>query len=709
MRRLAALLTLIACLSLQAGGRDWPRTCGGGEKLFFNEQDIRAMREKIDRFPWAAEAYEELGRRATTPFPDSPYTKGIVMETMRLKEAALWYRIGGDESQIPAMVKGLQEHYDLDRPEQPFRPAKGSIPGNYWQRIMAYDLRYLAVYDLMKHHPQLQAYAAVMERRIREALAYTKYAVRHIPSETNTTFWTVTGLAAYGFYTGDREAIDMAINGKWGFKHVLGTFREGGRFRPEGASYAYRYVDNCLLIIAELARRNGWGEDLYRWEHPETGASLYKMARAMADLTQPGGAVNERGDHSEQADTRTGGWIPRGSSGWGLSDKYLFGHPEQHRMSDKAELYYAIYRDPEFAWLIGCGEGRRTHCDQFWGLLSLTHGVPETGEARAPEVRSEVLPHMGMGFLKSVENQDYWRSDALTATLVSGKKQLTHNHSDHFSFTLYAFGKYLYNDWFLYWDYLAPRKGRANMTPLSRRAIAHNTVCADFKEPSAKGAVRYSEIVRNDGAQILSVSGSVYEGIEQERTLCLTREYLIDVFELRSDQPHNYDYALHSRGSATYEGLRKWKDYPRLNEEYGFGPIDTLARRRPHNEWLLSPRSADCPGGAFSLRCSDTDGLSVRSVVFAGNGAQVFDTATPFYINLGGWDKPIPAGMPERNPMTVVRRKGKDACFVAVHQPMKGGTDPLEVKLEGTVLRIRSAAFSDSYSLTDKRYRRELR
>ncbi len=682
-------------LALQAQG--WPTEPLGGEQgLFIDEGNIREIRSKIDNCPWAAEAYGDLKQRAARPFPVSSHTKGVGMEVMRMKEQALYWRISGDDKYIPEIVKALLSFYDTDHPDRTYRPCEGKVARNYWQNVMCYDLRYLAAYDLIKEHPLMKPHAQAMEKRLHEAMEYTKYAVRNIHSDSNTTFWTVAGLATYGFYLGDEEAIDIAINGRWGFKHVLGTFREDGRFRPEGATYSYRYVDVCQLIIAELARRCGYPEDLYRWEHPKTGASLHKMALSMLDIAQPDGNLISRGDHTEQIDMRTGGWLSKG--GWGMTDKSLFGHPEHHRVSDKAELLYYIFRDPEYAWVLTRSESRGTHCDQFWGMTNLVYGVPELGEVKVPEARSEVFPDMGYAFLKSVKGPAYWEEGTMTATIVSGVKQITHNHRDHFSITLNAFGKYLYNDWYLYWDYLCPRPGRANMTPYSARAIAHNTVSVDFCEPGpAEGKVQWSEIRRESGVQILSLSGSVFEGVQQSRTLCVTPDYVVDVFELQSDTDHNYDWFLHSRGSASYLGLKKWKSYPTLNKEYGFGPVDTAATQRPHNEWLLEPKVATNQKGEFSVLFSDTDGLSVKSTIFVARGAKVLDTATPFYVNLGGWDKPLPDGMPERNPMTVLRQEGKNVSFIAVHQPLKEGVKELKVSLKGGVLTVQGEGFKDEY------------
>ena len=94
-------------LRAQTAGK-WPSsTYGGGEKLFCDEKTILEIRDRIDRYDWAAEAYRDLVYRVRHPFPASPMTEGLKMDVMRLKEAALLYRIDGDETMLPTLVRAL--------------------------------------------------------------------------------------------------------------------------------------------------------------------------------------------------------------------------------------------------------------------------------------------------------------------------------------------------------------------------------------------------------------------------------------------------------------------------------------------------------------------------------------------------------------------------------------------------------------------------
>ena len=696
MRRRLCLLVFGALLCLQVSAA--PVIYGGGERLFLDERDFEAMRDKIARYDWAREVCRKLEARTRTAPVTSPLTWGIGLDVLRLKDIATLYRITGDDSHLGELADHLVSYYRLDEPEAPLYEPGAKPSSSLWNKMMREDLRLLAAYDLVRNHPLLSGRKEALERRFTEVCNYLKYAVDQIRSDSNTTLWTVTALAAYGCMTGDAGALERAIEGRYGFKHVLGTFRDGGRFRPEGTMYSFLYVDNCLLIMAELARRGGWKEDLYEWESPRSGASLRKMCLAMFDLAQSDGQLINCGDHSEEVDVR--------GDHWGVQSVALFGHPELHRVSYKTELWYARLGDPRLAWIIARNPARDEVCDQFWGCLSLTHGVPEPGEARTPDARSQVLPGMGYAFLRSVQGPHYWEEpEAPTLQLRSGSRQLTHNHADWFSIVLHAGGRDRLTDWFQNWDYLCPRPGRANPTPLSGRSLNHNTVTVDMRDPGRDepGPVTFSPLVERDGVQSISVEGEVYKGVWQKRTVVLTPKYVLDIFELRSQTPHTYDYALHARGEASYEGVKSWSSYEELPEEYGLGRIDTRASRREGNAWLLSPQAAPCPRGDFRVRFQDDDGWSVYSHVTGLAGARVIRTGTPFYVPLGGWDKKPAVPMPERNPMLLIRVKGNGARFVAVHEILSAGKSlsSLQVKTKGDRLIVRGADFADHWDLAN--------
>ena len=59
----------------------------------------------------------------------------------------------------------------------------------------------------------------------------------------------------------------------------------------------------------------------------------------------------------------------------------------------------------------------------------------------------------------------------------------------------------------------------------------------------------------------ISLEGSIYSGVNQRRTLGLTDDYLIDIFECISDDIHTYDYMLHDEDDLIFDTPIEMSEY----------------------------------------------------------------------------------------------------------------------------------------------------
>src|SRR5439155_8912723 len=113
-----------------------------------------------------------------------------------------------------------------------------------------------------------------------------------------------------------------------------------------------------------------------------------------------------------------------------------------------------------------------------------------------------------------------------------------------FHITVHGQGRLLEPDWFIHWDYIRRPENR-DPTPWSKHPIAHNTLLVDRRNyPAIKKALDVREQDFGDAVKIFRVAGGIYDGVAEQRTLALTREYLLDIFDLSSNQDHSYDWVL---------------------------------------------------------------------------------------------------------------------------------------------------------------------
>lgn len=692
----------------------WPEeSLGGGEKLFYDEDTFREIRDRIEKYDWAAKLYEELQERVSGVSRRLPYDyQGLLSEAYWTSEAAKYYRISGDGKYMRRVADNIIDFYALDRPEERLFPADTNRSTTYfWQRVMEKDSRYVLAYDLVRNHPFLSPYSELMQKRMAEIIEEGKLYESRIRRLGNTQFWGVTGIGLYGFMTGDNDAIRLAIDGKNGFKGLLAKFRDGGRFWPEPKHYDYGYVDCCMLMLAESARHNGWPEDLYSYEDPDNGASIHRMLEGFLSVCTPDGYLVGNGEHSEFAVLVDGKLNVERTS---------FFASEIIRENIKLPVYYRRFRDPEIAWAMSKRPANDFYCVQVFGNPALAYGGADNAEMKAPDASSVVWQEMGDALLRSDETSEYWNGKGLTVYMRNGASQQFHSNDDHCSININAFGKNLYNHWFLRWDYLCPRKGRTNATPLSFTIFNQNTVAVDCKAPDISNihlgaddperpGLQFGEIERIGNMKRLSVSGEAYEGVEQKRTICAVDEYVLDIFTLESSERHTYDYILHSWGKVTADGCSEPAAYQQLNSEYGFGPIDGKSVRRGDNIWFSSAsRSVVGEDGARIDFFDSSDSLGIRAFVFPDrkNASELITAYTPFYVDIRGWDHGPYPGQPERKPMSVVRRNCKSTAFVAVHQPYSGIPDDMEVTMKGRKIIVGTASFRDTYDMKTGEYSR---
>lgn len=708
--KLVACAAFCLCAGLASAASKWTNHySGGNEKLMYDSQIIEETRQRIDRYPWAEKLYQRLKRELAQPevYYKQPDDYGDdLMQAHWVRDAALCYRIDGDECHIDEVVKRIVKYFMLHKMDKPrFNPDTTRVNQYFWSWGL-HATFHLAAYDMIKNHHKMLPYRNAMKSRIEEVIREGLRYERNIRRLGNTQFWGVTTLGVFGFMADDAHAIDVAINGKNGFKQSMLRCRDEARFWPEPIHYIHGYVDACMMILAETARKNNYPEDLYHYTAPN-GASILRTYESFIEMVNPDGFAFANGDHGEWPILMNGEVKIEGTPVLPSGGKATWCAEYQYH------LYHKIYGTPLTAWLVSLNPARDEKHMTFWGYSALTHGE-EVTNAQVPEVHSVIYPEMGSAYIKSVEGRDYWNSGALTAHMRNGASQQFHSNNDHFAIVINAFHKNIYNHWFTRWDYLCPRKGRANHTPLSQRIVNHNTVMVDCQEPSpslinyraAKPEVSglpFSKIERQGDMQRVSCEGEVYAGVWQRRTICTTREYVLDLFELRSDTPHVYDYMLHSLGQSTFKGVSEWQDYPQLATEYRLREIDSKSTREDR-WWLMNTRKAAVKED-LSMNFLDEDKVGIYTTLFYEPDTQFITTELPYYVSTKGWDA---SRIFPRRPMVVVRREAKNTMFVAVHQPYKGiKSKPFKVKRDGNIVTVKGVGFVDTYDLETGVYLRK--
>ena len=656
------------------GCNNWPdNSLGGDENLFLNEEDFKRIRRAVDQNEWTEKRFEVLKKNVF--LSEDEYYNSHWKQNWRqwttgqyMKEIALYYRLTGDEFKLDEIKDLLVQEFNLDKIDKPYYNTKKEVSSSLWSWGMIH-VNYLWAWDMVKHHQTMEAIKESMHRRLTEMVfQYRRYEDTKIRRLGNTQFWAITYMGLVGLLSGNEEAIEHSLSGKYGFKTVLETKIRDKKFWPEPLAYAYDYVICCMLLLAEASRVNGY-DDLYLYESPG-GASLKGMVDGLLELSFPNGLLVPCGDGALGAEIAESGELIK------YKGTYLYNSPFS-RFTNKFELLYKAYKDPKYAWLIQQEQERLCYDVTVWGDNTLTYGIP-IEETEVPTFKDRVYPEIGHALISTENSKHYWKGDNVTLHVRNGCSIQYHGHNDQFNIGLFAYGKLIYPDWFRRWEYLAPRASRnnRNKTPFSHYTLGHNTVVVDKQNPdyprhqlvTTKAEINdifFSEVKSSGSLKYISLEGSVYKGVNQKRTLCITPDYLLDIFECSSDDIHTYDYVLHDEGHFEFDTKLYMKEYNGFTEDYKLQPIDSESKSEG-NSWLRKGKKGAIDKswqGGFR----DEEERRVNIYVEGEKGTEIFVSNTPIYAE-NGWDN-VPDDIKQMSkPLLIIRRKCRTTKFIVLHQ-----------------------------------------
>jgi hypothetical protein len=144
---------------------------------------------------------------------------------------------------------------------------------------------------------------------------------------------------------------------------------------------------------------------------------------------------------------------------------------------------------------------------------------------------------------------------------------------------------------------------------------------------------------------------SAYDGVVIDRTVALVDSVLVDFYRCRSEDEHQYDYALHVDGKLTVSSIPLSDPQPGpLAEIYGYRHIVDLRRARIGTEPIQLTHRDD--GGARDILAMTLLPTAAGELII-GNGIE----------GLEG----------ERAEVVIIRQRSRNADFVSVMDPDASG------------------------------------
>jgi hypothetical protein len=630
MRNLAGfvlLLTLAACTlapPLPAGSHPSLAASPAGVELARNRVKqqswaqallarLRQACEALEReqLPVFQTAWWEIARKKSWQdiYPEINFhtMSAIAGPMLRTREAAIAYAISGDRRCADAVRRVLQHYTSY----QFF--ARHPDVGMNWSiwcmaGLRSYDLIYEAVPEPERRALDdffSRALAAIMENDqdwLRQGWGgrFNNHYAHH-----------KLFIGSYGLFYDKPEYVDYALNSEQGFRELIEyAGRDGGLWHESSLNYHFTGVEPIADFATQLANA---GHPLDLWNRQfANGRTLADFFRAPVEVLFPDETIPTIGD--------------------------TYGRRLALRNIRSCFEAFSARRNPALGWILRQAE---RPAEAFF----LKH-LPD-GDYPAPAVKTQLWPEHGYLALRTQEGADYWKGDGFSVFLSFDSDGI-HSHHDKFNLMVFGRGAHIAVDPEAL-SSAAHAFSSQIQNELNRHTVCHNTVMVDGKSHNRIAQKLALEQFADAGElKLASVSdrqGLIYPGVKMMRSVAAAPDYVLDVFQVWSDQEHTYDYLFHShddQGGFTF------------SPQDGFVPFE-LGAGAPW-KWLKNVRQRRIDGDWSATAAQGA--LRARLSMLAEPGTSLIACQFP------ATDTFRPPGIA----MLMVRRRAKSTIFVAVLQ-----------------------------------------
>lgn len=404
---------------------------------------------------------------------------------------------------------------------------------------------------------------AFFKRMLDAVIKNGEYWVEHEPGGplNNHYAWHKLAMALYGLFYDEQELVQEAL---FGPKGMIESLQYG--FKDEGlwleSSISYQFVQTKpMLILAEVLENTGSHHAFWNYQTGD-GRTLRQAFEALIEIAFPDQTLPNVGD-CYGGRTR----ISR--------------HPDY-------ETLYARFRNPLYAWLLKQHPSR--HPQGLW------EGAVETEQTEPPFLASQLWPEHGYLMLRENEGESYWAGDGWTLFGTYAYSSV-HHHKDKLSIML--FGNQ--HHWLV--DCEAKSSSHHAFSSdvqkqLNRTSVCQNLMMVDNEDqnssPETLDLIEFHNLSNVKRATIGDLSGILYDGVRQLRTLIILDDYVLDMYQVASDEEHQYSWMVHVNGDEASSSIEKYEWRPHDFPE------------SPSLKWLQNPMKA-CEQREFSAEYSNQD------------------------------------------------------------------------------------------------------
>jgi hypothetical protein len=465
----------------------------------------------------------------------------------------------------------------------------------------------------------------------------------------------------------DREIIHRMIHSIGGWKWYLDEYIADGTFYMEEFGKQYSMIGEMLLWCRAMQNLG-----LDEWGFGYTGTGGATMRRYMEGLIKIGLPRIRQADgsyyypHIHMGDAGPSSLVPPGGTrrprGRYWMTANMNGRDYTQATVPKMTQpfwYEASHKQwPEAGFDYLLAQFREPGTDTFYPTLLYGLKPIPAAQTTPPAVESFAARERGFAMLRMEESPAYWTSPRPVVALQFG---MYYVHYVHDCFTLLD---YRYHAKPLYGKrQLGSHRGYRGGHPWRDSAHGHQGLVVDGLQikPVDDGNAGCANQAIREGfhahvkfvavhAPVRDVNGSkkgLYPGVDMERALFLTDQYLLDVFHCVSETSRNYRWIAHPHGAPEPDDAGKWaaSDDLKGGKLWAFGGGRSGAYDLPNVRKLVP---GDARTWMFGTRQGNGIGVRLRMLPEAG---------TTLYHDTSGKETTI-----------IADRNTGATAFVALHE-----------------------------------------
>jgi hypothetical protein len=670
--------------------------------ILWTREEAQALRKKVETEPWAKRQFERMEETGGVEAGDAKgggkAVKGGKGGLGAFFKNLFAYQVMGDAKAGEAEKRALlqfagQTLKDKSRYYAPYPDV----------------LRYDVLYDVLSPEER-KAIEDTFRVFIDHHLNVDRFQYSREAWLPNMQWNRVMGTHLMAVALRDEKLIRAMFESNGGWKYYFDDYVADGAFYFEEFAKQYSMITEMILWCRGLDRL---GLDRYGFGYTGKGGasmrsyldSFFRLGYPRIETAWPRPAT-PRVTMGDAGDLHVivRGFRPDGSGGnarWSAA-RMNGGVP---RVLEPLwfEFAHAKWPDASFDYLLA--QLRAPDEDKYYPSLFFLAEPVDPARVKPPAAPSYVARERGFALLRAEETPAYWESPA-PAVAFQQATYYMHYTIDCFSILQFvAFNQLLYVRRGVSQGYaggcpwtdhirantgvvvdglraraVGPVPVRAAFDPLVKYIAAHGKPLKPYPPVPAEESTEdfhqkgcYRAMARNLGREI-------YPGVDLERALFLTREYLFDVFRVSSETPREYHWQVQAAAWPALDPAHGWKASDDLHgklyrtEEPG---VLKMLQEKPAYYDLKQVRKREPGGEAWDVtfvKSWQPGGVGVRVMLLGEPGTTAY---------LGHIAEPPPADGAAAAPAKaghttlIVARRAPATVFAAIHEPFEKGRPSL--------------------------------